>query len=31
MLHVNMTEASVGPLQLKKHTPPKRAYQKYKT
>jgi hypothetical protein len=31
MLHVGMTEASVPPLQLEKHTPPKHVYQKYET
>ncbi len=30
-MHVNMTKASVGPLQPKKHIPPKQIYQKYKT
>jgi len=31
VLHENMIEVSVGPLQLEKHTPPKWVYQKYKT
>ncbi len=30
-MYVNMTKVGVNPLQLKKHTPPKQVYKKYKT